>query len=382
MPKRFLLLLATVLMVVSIAAVGCAAEEAAPSGDGDKPAPEEEEEEEEVAAPSDETFEWVGQAALPAGMPPHEGLVRISETIGVMSGGRLMMTAHPAGAVVPATEEWKGINSGVLDFCAGGGSYMVSDMRFQTVFSQCPGGMPPLPLMIFHRSIGYEVMNKWYREKGFGFIDIGGGFHGLAESWIHTNKPLTGPEDMDGLKMRASGDAGKILEGMGVGTVFMPLGEIFESMQRGVIDAFECSCPAFDYSMGLDEAATYTYLSPSRAPTEVYQFLVSEEKFMELPDDLKAIVQDAAVAEGVNYFAMLNSRNADAIVAMAEGGEIIEPLPASINEAFSVEVKKFYAEEVTKFPELEDYMVNYYLPFANDWNLQNGFPYPVLTSLD
>ena len=382
MPKRFLLLLATVLMVVSIAAVGCAAEEAAPSGDGDKPAPEEEEEEEEVAAPSDETFEWVGQAALPAGMPPHEGLVRISETIGVMSGGRLMMTAHPAGAVVPATEEWKGINSGVLDFCAGGGSYMVSDMRFQTVFSQCPGGMPPLPLMIFHRSVGYEVMNKWYREKGFGFIDIGGGFHGLAESWIHTNKPLTGPEDMDGLKMRASGDAGKILEGMGVGTVFMPLGEIFESMQRGVIDAFECSCPAFDYSMGLDEAATYTYLSPSRAPTEVYQFLVSEEKFMELPDDLKAIVQDAAVAEGVNYFAMLNSRNADAIVAMAEGGEIIEPLPASINEAFSVEVKKFYAEEVTKFPELEDYMVNYYLPFANDWNLQNGFPYPVLTSLD
>ena len=382
MPKRFLLLLATVLMVVSIAAVGCAAEEAAPSGDGDKPAPEEEEEEEEVAAPSDETFEWVGQAALPAGMPPHEGLVRISETIGVMSGGRLMMTAHPAGAVVPATEEWKGINSGVLDFCAGGGSYMVSDMRFQTVFSQCPGGMPPLPLMIFHRSVGYEVMNKWYREKGFGFIDIGGGFHGLAESWIHTNKPLTGPEDMDGLKMRASGDAGKILEGMGVGTVFMPLGEIFESMQRGVIDAFECSCPAFDYSMGLDEAATYTYLSPSRAPTEVYQFLVSEEKFMELPDDLKAIVQDAAIAEGVNYFAMLNSRNADAIVAMAEGGEIIEPLPASINEAFSVEVKKFYAEEVTKFPELEDYMVNYYLPFANDWNLQNGFPYPVLTSLD
>lgn len=368
-------------MVFSVAAVGCAAEEAAPPAEEEEEAAPEEEEE-GPAAPSEETFEWVGQAALPAGMPPHEGLVRISETIGEMSGGRLMMTAHPAGAVVPATEEWKGINSGVLDFCAGGGSYMVSDMRFQTVFSQCPGGMPPLPLMIFHRSIGYEVMNKWYKDKGFAFIDLGGGFHGLAESWIHTNKPLTGPEDMDGLKMRASGDAGKILEGMGVGTVFMPLGEIFESMQRGVIDAFECSCPAFDYSMGLDEAATYTYLSPSRAPTEVYQFLVSEEKFMELPDDLKAIVQDAAIAEGVNYFSMLNSRNADAIVAMREGGEIIEPLPASINEAFSVEVKKFYAEEVTKFPELEDYMVNYYLPFANDWNLQNGFPYPVLTTLD
>jgi len=378
MPKRFLLLLAAVLMVVSLAAIGCAAEEVAPPAAGE----EEEEEGTTPAAPADEVIEWVGQAALPSGMPPHEGLVRISEAIGAMSGGRLHMTAHPAGAVVPASEEWKGINSGVLDFCAGGGSYMVSDMRFQTVFSQCPGGMPPLPLMIFHRQVGHEVMNKWYAEKGFGFIDIGGGFHGLAESWIHTNKPLAGPEDLEGMKMRASGDAGKILEGMGVGTVFMPLGEIFEAMQRGVIDAFECSCPAFDYSMGLDEAASYTYLSPSRAPTEVYQFLVSEEKFNALPDDLKAIVQDAAIAEGVNYFTMLNSRNAGAITAMREGGQIIEPLPASINDAFAVEVKKFYAEEVTKFPELEDYMVNYYLPFANDWNDQYGFPYPVLTSLD
>jgi len=84
----------------------------------------------------------------------------------------------------------------------------------------------------------------------------------------------------------------------------------------------------------------------------------------------------------VNYFTMLNSRNADAITAMRDGGEIIEPLPASINDAFAIEVKKFYAEEVTKFPELEDYMVNNYLPFANDWNDQYGFPYPVLTSLD
>ncbi|MBN1856375.1 MAG: TRAP transporter substrate-binding protein DctP [Dehalococcoidia bacterium] len=383
MPKRFLLLLAAGLMVISVAIMGCAPEEVAPPSGGDEgTTPEEEDEGTTPAAPSGEVINWVGQAALPSGMPPHEGLVRISDTIGKMSGGRLNMTAHPAGAVVPATEEWKGINSGVLDFCAGGGSYMVSDMRFQTVFSQCPGGMPPLPLMIFHRQVGYEVMNKWYKEKGFAFIDLGGGFHGLAESWIHTNKPLTGPDDLKGMKMRASGDAGKILEGMGVGTVFMPLGEIFEAMQRGVIDAFECSCPAFDYSMGLDEAATYTYLSPSRAPTEVYQFLVSEEKFNELPDDLKAIVQDAAVAEAVNYFTMLNSRNADAITAMRDGGEIIEPLPASINDAFAVEVKKFYAEEVTKFPELEDYMVNNYLPFANDWNDQYGFPYPVLTSLD
>jgi len=34
---------------------------------------------------------------------------------------------------------------------------------------------------------------------------------------------------------------GKILEKMGVGAVFMALGEVFESMLRGTIDAFECT---------------------------------------------------------------------------------------------------------------------------------------------
>jgi len=381
MSKRLLLVLAALLMVLGVAAIGCTAEEAAPpSGDGDEPVPEEEEE--EPSAPADEVINWVGQSALPAGNPPTEGLERISKSILTASGGRLVMEAKPAGAVCPATEEWKNINSGVLDFCAGGGSYMSADLRFGTAFSQMPAGMPPLPALIFHKQIGAEIMNKWYVQKGWKIYDIpGGGFHGLPEIWISTNKELNGPDDLKGLKMRASGDGGKVLEGMGVGTVFMPLGEIFESMQRGVIDAFECSCPAFNYSMGLQEAAKYNYMSPSRAPTEIYGFLVNREKFEALPADLKQIVEECAQAEAVKYNQMLHSRNAEALVAMAAEGNINLPLPASINAAFAEGAKAFYKAEQEDFPELKDYL-SYYLPFAKNWGELYGFPYTVMTSLD
>lgn len=381
MPKRFLLLLAAVLMVLSVAAIGCAAEEAAPAEEGETPAPEEEEEE-EAAAPEGEVINWIGQSALPAGNPPTEGLERISQAIMDATQGQLVMEAKPAGAVCPATEEWKNINSGVLDFCAGGGSYMSADLRFGTAYSQLPAGMPPLPTLIFHKQIGAEVMNKWYEQKGWSIYDIpGGGFHGLPEIWISTNKELNGPDDLKGLKMRASGDGGKILEQMGVGTVFMPLGEIFESMQRGVIDAFECSCPAFNYSMGLQEAAKYNYMSPSRAPTEIYGFLVNKDKFMALPDHIKVIVEECAQAESVKYNQMLHSRNADALVAMEAEGNINLPLPASINEAFVEGAKEFYRNEQENFPELKDYL-DHLLPFAANWEALYGFPYTVMTSLD
>jgi TRAP-type mannitol/chloroaromatic compound transport system substrate-binding protein len=324
---------------------------------------------------------WVGQSALPAGNPPTEGLERISAAIGSASNGQLVMKANPAGAVVPATEEWKNINSGVLDFCAGGGSYMAADLRFGTAFSQLPAGMPPLPNLIFHMQEGAAIMNKWYDQKGYKIYDVGGGFHGLPEIWISTNKPLSGPNDLKGLKMRASGDGGKILEGMGVGTVFMPLGEVFEAMQRGVIDAFEVSCPAFNYSMGMHEAAKYNYMSPSRAPTEVYGFLVNKDKFNALPAHLQTIVVECAKSEAIKYNQVLHSRNAEALAKMTEYGNINLALPSSIDEAFVAGAKVFYKAEVEKFPELKDFLTAYMI-FAKNWQELYGFPYAVMTSFD
>jgi len=152
-------------------------------------------------------------------------------------------------------------------------------------------------------------------------------------------------------------------------------------MQRGVIDAFECSCPAFNYSMGLQEASKYNYMSPSRAPTEVYGFLVNKDKFAELPAYLQAVVSECAQAESVKYNQMLHSRNAEALVKMAAAGNINLPLPKSIDDEFVVKAKVYYKEQCAKYPELADYM-NAYLPFAKNWQELYGFPYTVMTSFD
>ncbi len=367
MRKRVLMLLVAAVMLVSAAAVGCAPD-TTPS-----PTPE--------PTPG-EVIEWVGQSALPSGMPPHEGLARLAKNVGDMSAGQLMMTAHPAGAIVPATEEWQAIDRGVLDFAGGGGSYMAADIRFGTAISQLPAGMPPLPNLIFHRNKGADVMNMWYDRLGLKIYDIpGGGCHGLPEIWIWTNDPIHGPEDLAGLKMRTAGDGGQILAGMGVGTVFMPLGEVFEAMQRGVIDAFECAAPNFDYMMGLHEAAKYAYLSPTRAPTEVYPFLVNTDSWAALPDHLKAILTSAARTEAIEYNAIAVSRDAVALQAIIDYGAIVQPLPSSIDDLFVERTKEFYRAEVQEYPELADYLEAYF-EFAQAWEELYGFPTPVMTSLD
>ncbi len=371
MSKRLLLVLAALVMVLGVGAIGCAAEEAAaPAAEEEEAAPAEEEE--APAAPAAEVINWVGQAALPSGMPVHESLVILSERITEASQGRLVWDAKPAGAVCPATEEYKAVSSGVLDFCAGGGSYMAGDIRFGTLISQRCGGMPPLPHMVWHRAVGAELANKWYPKYGFNIVDIAGaGCHGLPEGWIHCDKELKGPEDLEGLKMRASGDGGVVLNRMGVGAVYMPLGEVFEAMHRGLIDAYECSNPAFDWSMGLQEVGKYYYLSPTRAPTEVYQLLINKDNWNELPDDLKVIVEDCGRAEAVSYFTRLNSANAKAIQDFKDFGVTVELLPASIDEAF-LKIAAEYMDELAAEDEAMAEMLASHTAFWETWKSLYG----------
>jgi TRAP-type mannitol/chloroaromatic compound transport system substrate-binding protein len=205
-------------------------------------------------------------------------------------------------------------------------------------------------------------------------MDIGV-LQGLPEGWIHTNKPLKGPEDLKGLKMRASGDGGIVLHRMGVGTVFMPLGEIFENMKRGVIDAYECSCPAFDYKMGLYDAGKYYYLSGTRAPWENYEILVARDKFEALPEDLKAILMNAIAGAEIEYHNKLVRDNAAAIQGFKDKGVIVDKLPSSIDEAFVKEAKKYMDEQAAKYPSVKE-MLDSQMKFEAQWKELYGLPSP------
>jgi len=223
-------------------------------------------------------------------------------------------------------------------------------------------------------TVGSDLINDWYVKMGFDMLDLkGGGFHGTSEVFGHFGKELKVPGDLKGLKMRCSGDGGAILARMGVGSVFMPLGEIFEAMQRGVIDAFECSSPASNWAYGLNEVGKYVYLSPLRAPTEFSQLLVKPGKWEQLPDDLKMIVEDCGRAETLRYHCELITADKEALQKFADYGNIVQKLPAVIEDAFVEEANIYMAEQAAKYPEAKSVLESM-LAFAKMYDELWGLP--------
>jgi TRAP-type mannitol/chloroaromatic compound transport system substrate-binding protein len=260
------------------------------------------------------------------------------------------------------------VHTGVLDFAGGGGSYMNAEIHFGTMISQRVGGIPPLEHLVWMEQVGSDLINKWYVDLKYDMLDIkGAGFHGPPEIFAHLNKTIRTGADFRGLKMRCSGDGGAILARLGVGSVFMPLGEIFEAMKRGVIDAYECSSPRFDWQMGLNEVGKYIYLSPVRAPTEVYQLLVKRSKFEALPDDLKIIIQDCGRSEAIRYYGTLTAGDKDALKKFKDYGNIVEKLPAAAESAFLKEADAYYQEYTAKYPEAKS-VYDSQVAFTKTWD--------------
>jgi TRAP-type mannitol/chloroaromatic compound transport system substrate-binding protein len=169
-----------------------------------------------------------------------------------------------------------------------------------------------------------------------------------AELWADTTIPLSTAADIKKLKMRTFGDGGEILARLGASTIFLPGGEIYESMKRGVINACEYGGPDSDYSMGFAEVAKYMYLGTSRAPADNQQFFANPKKWAELPQDLKDIIMRCIESDMYIYYAECIKLDGIAVEKYKAAGVQVARIPKEIEEPFLAEAKKFYDERMTK----------------------------------
>ncbi|MDD3539127.1 MAG: TRAP transporter substrate-binding protein [Candidatus Caldatribacteriota bacterium] len=291
---------------------------------------------------------WKSSGHGPATDPSQIYHDKLCEAITIASGGRLEVRAFVGGSVVPATQELNGVSEGVLDMCYTCPMYNLDKWPAAGLISSRPGGLPGEALRTwFNYGGGADLMNKMM--EGFNVITFPGALSPLPEEvFLHSKKEIKTAADIKGLKIRASGDGGEILNRMGAAVVFLPGGELYEAMQRGTIDAFEYSTLASNWDMHFNEIAKYVILSPSRAPSDPQCFYVNKNSWEKLPDDLKRLVQDEidkwtqAQHEYLVYESIL------AIDKFKEYGCEVYRLSKEVEDALLAEAKQYYAEKAAK----------------------------------
>jgi len=265
-----------------------------------------------------------------------------------MSGGRLLIKVYGAGELVPALEVFSAVSGGTAHIGHGAAYYWKGKAPAAVFFTAVPFGLNAQEMNGWlHYGGGLELWRELYAP--FNLLPFAGGSTGVQMAgWF--NREINSLDDFKGLKMRIPGIGGEVFSRAGGTAVSMPGGEIFTSLQTGVIDAAEWVAPYNDLAFGFNDVARYYYYPGWHEPGAMLEFIVNQQAYDSLPADLQAIVEGAARAINQDMLDEYTARNNAALIELRNKGVQIKTFPADVIEALRSISQQVIAENVDSDP--------------------------------
>ncbi|TDR51267.1 TRAP-type mannitol/chloroaromatic compound transport system substrate-binding protein [Halomonas ventosae] len=297
-------------------------------------------------ASAQETITWDMVTSWPKNFPAlGTGANDFAARIERLSGGRMKVRVHGAGELVPAMEVFDAVGEGTAQMGHSASYYWRGKTLASQFFTAVPFGMNTTETnaWLYHGG-GLELWDEVYAKHNLKPFPVGNTGTQMA-GWF--KKEINSLEDMQGLKLRLPGLAGEAMNGIGVTTVNTPGSEIFTSLQTGVLDAADWVGPYNDLAFGLHQVAKYYYTSAWNEPSAILEGTVNLEAWNALPDDLKAVVSEAAMASNLAMISEFAVRNAEALdTLVSEHGVELRTFPEEVLEALYASSQEVLQKQV------------------------------------
>lgn len=303
-----------------------------------------------VEQQSGDVIKWKMVTTWPKGFP---GLgtapKHFAEVVNTMSNGRLQITVYGAGELVPALGVFDAVSLGSADAGHGAAYYWKGKIPASIFFTAVPFGLTAQENNGWlHYGGGLELWRELYAPHNV--IPMAGGNTGVQMAGWFT-KEINSVADLKGLKMRIPGVGGEVFKRAGGTAVTLPGGELYTSLQTGVIDATEWVGPYNDMALGLHEAAKYYYYPGWHEPGATLELTVNKDSFEALPDDLKKIVEIAARFANQDMLDEYTARNNAAMETLKNEHNVqFKPLPDDVLKRLRQASDEYMAEQAAADP--------------------------------
>jgi len=164
----------------------------------------------------------------------------------------LELKLFPAGEIVSSFEVFSAVQSGTIQAGFDWAGYWSGKNTAFGVVGALPMGPGQMDLATWiYKGGGAEYANEVFGKFGMKYI-----YYNIisAESGVRGNKAFKKLSDFKGAKIRMSGMfQGEILKRLGASQVMVAGQEIYQALEKGVIDAAEFSTPDNDWGLGFQE---------------------------------------------------------------------------------------------------------------------------------
>lgn len=187
----------------------------------------------------------------------HKAMVKMGEDLAEISDGKMQLEIYPSQQLGTERECIELLQIGSLDMTKVSVGVMENFAPKMKVF-----GLPFLfrdrahSFQVLDGPIGQELLDEGtkYWIKGLGYYDAG------SRSFYTKDKPINSPSDLKGLKIRVmeSVTAMNMINSLGGSATPISWGELYTSLQQGVVDGAENNPPSFYLSRHYEVCKFYS----------------------------------------------------------------------------------------------------------------------------
>jgi len=206
------------------------------------------------------------------------------QEIAKRTNGKVKVTVFPGGTLTPADKCYDGVEKGISDIG-------------MSVFAYTRGKFPltevvDLPIGIKSGLAATKLINEYYKK--FKPKELDGVkvmfLHAHGPGLLHSKNAVNKLEDVKGMKIRCTGLATKIVTALGGTPVAMPMGETYDALSRGVVDAsFAPQESLLTWKWG--EIVKFTVEMFGASYSSGMFVVMNNDKWNSLPPDIQKVIE-------------------------------------------------------------------------------------------
>jgi len=264
------------------------------------------------------------------------------------TNGNFDIQVFAAGEIVPGLQALDAVVDGTVEICHTASYYYWGKDATYQLGTATPFVMNArMQNAWFIQGGGTDMLNEFYNSQGVHGLPCGNTGAQMG-GWFR--KEINSAADLNGLKMRIGGFAGKILAKLGVSPQQIAGGDIYPALEKGTIDATEWVGPYDDQKLGFNKVAKYYYYPGWWEGGAALHAITNLGKWNELPANYKAIVSDASYFANASMLARYDVKNPEALKQLVADGAVLRPFSQEVLDACRVATLEVFAETMAENP--------------------------------
>src|SRR5437868_6983475 len=262
---------------------------------------------------------WRLTSSFPKSLDTIYGAAEVfSKAVAEASDNKFQIQVFAAGEIVPGLQAADAVTNGTVEMCHTASYYYVGKDPTFAFGTAVPFGLNSRMQNAWqHFGGGMDLMNEFYKKYNVFAIPCGNTGCQMG-GWFR--KEIKEPADLNGLKMRIGGYAGRVLTKLGLVPQQLAGGDIYPALEKGTLDACEWVGPYDDEKLGFNKVAQYyNYPGWWEGGAMLHNF-INVDKWNSLPKHYQAIVHQGSHVANTTMAAKYDASNPAALKRLIARG--------------------------------------------------------------